>query len=195
MTAEDTANIQAWAAIAQVFLAVVIGVATVCFAAAANRLAKLQTAASIEPDVSIYLHTPNYVVERDDPLNLIGIKNHAPLELDSVSLSAKIFGQGAGVPSESDPAVRHLELPTELPPYGEQVWSIDQVVDEAVELVPFSEAPIKHVFNVFVKLVLKYRRKADGAAFQRDMTVAICMPVGDRPLAAYPPLRAASRVT
>ncbi len=104
MTAEEASRIQVWAAMAQTLLALVIGVATIYFARAANHLAKLQAAASIEPDVTLDLYALPWTPEPGEPLNHIRIKNHSPLELDSLTLKAELFGQGADLPKEGAPS-------------------------------------------------------------------------------------------
>ena len=126
--------------------------------------------------------------EIGQPVNVVEVENHSPLELDKVSLSAEIFGEGAGVPPEKQPYQRYLKFPETLSPRRDELWPIDEVVEESAGLVPSNEVGIGQLqrSKVFVKLTLKYRRKTDGTEFQASSLFAIVTVVDGRPIAVYP---------
>lgn len=187
MTPDDAATIQAWAAIGQTILGVAIGGATLYFGRMANRLLKLQTEASITPAVTLDLHPS--VAGGDEPLNYVMIENHSPLDLHEVTLSAEIFGNKAGCPTDRDPVIRHLGRLPDLGARMKQTWCIDEVMDQAVELMkigPEDSSPFKGVFTAFARLHLQFRRRSDGAVFEEQLLVGVFKKPGlPRPMAVF----------
>jgi hypothetical protein len=104
MTTEEAGTIQAWAAVVQTILGLVIGGATIYFGRMANGILKLQTEVEIDPTVTLDLH-PWVAEQKDEPLNYISIENHSPLELHDVTLSAEIFGSKVDCPTERFPFI------------------------------------------------------------------------------------------
>jgi hypothetical protein len=186
--ADEAATIQAYAAIAQTFLGVVIGGATLYFGRMANMLLRLQTETQIAPSVSLDLH-PWVALDTDEPLNYVQIKNFSPLELTGITLSAEIFGHKAGCPTERQPAIWHMgELP-DMPPKSDQLRCIDEFVDEALKLLkigPDESSVIKGVMTVHIRLHLSYRRKSDGAGVQEKLLIGVLKsPQYPRAMAVY----------
>lgn len=187
MASDQAASVQAYAAAAQTFLGLVIGVVTWRFGQVANRLLRLQTEVQIEPSVSLDLYP--WLTEYDkEPQNYVRGANHSPVALKEITLSAEIFGRKADCPIERDPAVRHDQLP-DMEASSEQLRCIDDFVDESLKLMKIgpAEGTVVHGVNtVFVRLHLEYRRRADGASFKQSLLTAVFKkPEIPRPMAIY----------
>jgi len=179
MTPEQAVTWQTYAAWVQTAVGILIGCATYRLATFANRILALQTEAQLaDPAVESDIYNP-WVADSDEPLNFVLIKNHSPMDLVELTLTAAIFGMRVNCPPESDAVIRTLGKLPNLSPHDKLPWCIDEFTEESLKLMGIGSSDttqLEGLNTVFVRLHLKYRKKSDGKQFEKILRLAVVKP-------------------